>query len=90
MNSYSLQSQRDGLSKEWLGKVITEKDIDKLVELNKKNGMNIAGEGGETESLVLNAPFFKKRIVIEQSKSKWKALCVGRLVIEKAKIEEKE
>ena len=80
----------DGLSKEWLGKVITEKDIDKLVELNKKNGMNIAGEGGETESLVLNAPFFKKRIVIEQSKIQMESTCVGRLVIEKAKIEEKE
>ena len=79
----------DGLDKSWLGKIITEKDIDKLAELNNKNGMNIAGEGGETESLVLNAPFFKKRIVIEQSKIEMESSCVGRLVIEKANIKEK-
>lgn len=77
----------DGLSKEWLGKVITEKDVDKLKAIHEKNGMNIAGEGGETESLVLNAPFFKKKIVIEQSKIQMESTCVGRLIIEKARIQ---
>ncbi|MFA5888219.1 MAG: diphthine--ammonia ligase [Candidatus Nanoarchaeia archaeon] len=74
----------DGLDKSWLGRTITEKDIDKLVELNNKTSLNIAGEGGEFESLVLNAPFFKKRIVIEKSEIKMESDCVGRLIIEKA------
>ncbi|MDD4878541.1 MAG: diphthine--ammonia ligase [Candidatus Nanoarchaeia archaeon] len=77
----------DGLDKSWLGKVITEKDIDKLVKINEKNGMNIAGEGGETESLVLNAPFFKKKIIIEKAEIKMESECVGRLIIEKAALE---
>ncbi len=76
----------DGLDKSWLGRNIEMQDIDKLVKLHNKNSMNIAGEGGETESLVLNAPFFKKRIVIEKSEIKMESECVGRLVIEKAKL----
>ena len=56
-----------GLDKSWLGRVITEKDIDKLVELNKKLKLNIAGEGGEFETLVIDGPIFKKRIEITDS-----------------------
>ena len=54
----------EGLDKTWLNKTITNKEIDKLSELNKKIGLNIAGEGGEFESLVLNCPIFKKEIKI--------------------------
>jgi diphthine-ammonia ligase len=54
----------DGLNKNWLGKIITHKEIDKLVKLNEKLGLNIAGEGGEYESFVLDAPFFKQKIEI--------------------------
>jgi diphthine-ammonia ligase len=58
----------EGLDKNWLGKLITHKEIDKLVALNKKYGLNVAGEGGEYESFVLNAPFFKKKINITKAK----------------------
>ncbi|NYZ80026.1 diphthine--ammonia ligase [Candidatus Micrarchaeota archaeon] len=54
-----------GLNRSWLGRRINDKDVDALVELNKRNGLNIAGEGGEFESLVLKAPFFSKKIIIE-------------------------
>jgi asparagine synthase (glutamine-hydrolysing) len=54
-----------GLDKSWLGRRITRADVDRLVELNKTFGINIAGEGGEFESLVLDAPLFKKRIRID-------------------------
>ena len=57
-----------GFTKDLLGKIITDKDIDKLVELNKKYKINIAGEGGEFESLVLDCPLFKKEIIIKDSK----------------------
>ncbi|MBW3019360.1 diphthine--ammonia ligase, partial [Candidatus Woesearchaeota archaeon] len=57
----------EGLDKSWLGKVLTSKDADKLVELNKKIGFNIAGEGGEFETFVLDAPMFKSPLEIVKS-----------------------
>jgi len=60
----------EGLSKSWLGCVLTDKGVDKLVELNKKIGMSICGEGGEFESLVLDCPLFKKQLKIKKSKTK--------------------
>lgn len=56
----------EGLDESWLGRRITEKDVDTLAALNKKYGINIAGEGGEYESLVLDCPMFRKGIVIQQ------------------------
>ncbi|MCF7871742.1 diphthine--ammonia ligase [Candidatus Woesearchaeota archaeon] len=57
----------EGLHVGWLGEKITQNHLERLKLLNKKNGFNIAGEGGEYESLVLDAPFFKKRIEIKKS-----------------------
>lgn len=50
------------LDKEWLGRVIDEKIIKKLVGLNEKYKIHVAGEGGEFETLVLNSPMHKKKI----------------------------
>jgi len=52
------------LEKEMLGKQIDNKIINKLSELENKYKINPAGEGGETETTVLDAPFFKKEIKI--------------------------
>eukprot|EP00727_Mastigamoeba_balamuthi_P000346 m51a1_g10308 hypothetical protein (268) ;mRNA; r:79756-81206 len=38
-----------------------------LRKLEKEFGMNVCGEGGEFESLVLDCPLFKKRLVIDKS-----------------------
>lgn len=73
-----------GLDKNWLGRIITNKDIDKLVELNKKYKINIAGEGGETESLVLDCPLFKKKIVIKKAQKRMENEFTGRYVVEAA------
>ena len=54
-----------GLDKSWVGRRIAEKDVDRLVRLNEKIGLNIAGEGGEFESFVLDAPMYNKRIEIK-------------------------
>jgi len=79
----------DGLDKSWLGKRITEKTVDKLVKINKKIGLNIAFEGGEAESLVLDAPMFNKKIEIIDSEIIEENENVARLVIKKAKLTEK-
>ncbi|TGC08728.1 diphthine--ammonia ligase [Methanolobus halotolerans] len=55
-----------GLDKSWVGRRIGEKDIDRLVRLNEKIGLNIAGEGGEFESFVLDGPMYHKRIEIKE------------------------
>ncbi len=53
-----------GLNKTWLNKVITSKEVKELKKLEEKYGLNMTGEGGEYESLVLNSPDFKKEIRI--------------------------
>ncbi|MSR85889.1 diphthine--ammonia ligase [Candidatus Woesearchaeota archaeon] len=77
----------EGLDKSWLGKVLTDKDVDKLVALNKKVGLNVAFEGGEAESLVLNCPLFHKRIIIDQAEMILENSCTGRYAIQKAHLE---
>jgi diphthine-ammonia ligase len=52
------------LTESWLGKKINSNLIDKLVHLSKEYGISIAGEGGEIETTVLDAPLFKQRIDI--------------------------
>lgn len=79
----------EGLDKSWLGRILTENDVNKLVALNEKIGLNIAGEGGEFETLVLNAPMFKKRIKITSFDISSEADNTARMIIKKAKLIEK-
>lgn len=56
----------DGLDpKQWLGKIIDLELLNNLIKLNKINGVNVAGEGGEYETLVINAPYYDKEIKFE-------------------------
>jgi predicted ATP pyrophosphatase (TIGR00289 family) len=61
-----------GFDKQWLGRKINEATIEDLIELNRRYGVSLVGEGGEYETLVLNAPFFKKRIKIVDAEKVWK------------------
>jgi asparagine synthase (glutamine-hydrolysing) len=58
----------DGLTENWLDKRLEHADIDKLVLLHKKLGINVAGEGGEFETIVLDGPIFAEPIVIAAKK----------------------
>ncbi|MDO8625789.1 MAG: diphthine--ammonia ligase, partial [Candidatus Diapherotrites archaeon] len=51
-----------GLDVHWLGKHLDAGTIAELAALHKKYGINVAGEGGEYESLVLDCPQFKQKI----------------------------
>ena len=77
-----------GFSEEWLGRKIDEASIKALIELNKQYGVSLVGEGGEYETLVLDAPFFKKRIKIIEAEKIWKNQS-GYFLITKAKLENK-
>ncbi len=78
-----------GLSEEWLGKSISMADIVVLAALDKKFGFNVAGEGGEYESIVLDAPNFKTYIKILRSKKQMKNTFTGMLEIDDAVLESK-
>ncbi|MEM2112476.1 MAG: diphthine--ammonia ligase, partial [Candidatus Bathyarchaeia archaeon] len=52
------------LDRTFLGEIIDSDVIKKLEEFREKYALNPAGEGGEMETTVLDAPFFKKRIEI--------------------------
>jgi diphthine-ammonia ligase len=77
----------EGLNKEWLGRLIAQEDIMKLVELNKRVGINIAFEGGEAETLVIDGPIFKKKIVIKQAEKVMENSCTGIYRITKAELQ---
>ena len=78
-----------GFDKSWLGREINTKTLEKLVELNKRYQISLVGEGGEYESLVLDAPFFKKRIEIVEAETSYENGS-GVLVVKEAKLVDKD
>jgi uncharacterized protein (TIGR00290 family) len=60
-----------GLDQTWLGEPITPERVAKLKSLNQRYGVDMCGEGGEYESLVLDAPWFTRRIEITEAKKTW-------------------
>jgi len=61
-----------GLDQSWLGRELDPNTIDELVALGKKFRFHVGLEGGEGETLVLDAPFFKKRLEIRSAQKHWK------------------
>jgi ABC transporter with metal-binding/Fe-S-binding domain ATP-binding protein len=54
-----------GLGPEWLGRRLDRESVELLATLSERHGFNLAGEGGEYETLVLDAPFFSDSLRIE-------------------------
>lgn len=77
-----------GLDERYIGRRLDKKILNELKILKEKYGLHIAGEGGEYETLVLDAPLYRKRIVIENSKKIWEG-CSGYLVVKEFRLEEK-
>jgi diphthine-ammonia ligase len=48
----------------WLGREVDRVTLDELKAMARRHRMNPAGEGGEYETFVLDAPFFRKRIEV--------------------------
>ena len=69
----------------WLGKEIDSSTINELLLYSKKYRINPAGEGGEFESLVINAPMFSKKLEILSSKIHYSNFS-GRLEIIEAEL----
>ena len=53
------------------GRRLDESAAEDLFQLNKRYGVYIMGEGGEYETLVLDAPIYDKRISVINCKRVW-------------------
>ena len=71
----------EGLTDDWIGRELSLNSLEILDSLSKQYGFNVDGEGGEYETIVLNAPYFEKRISYEGDKQ-WDGVR-GRLIFEK-------
>jgi ABC transporter with metal-binding/Fe-S-binding domain ATP-binding protein len=60
-----------GLDGSWLGRALDEEAIRGLIGLGERYGLNVCGEGGEYESLVLDAPWFSSRLEIIEASAEW-------------------
>lgn len=79
-----------GLDRSWLGRMLDAQTIEKLKDVHRKHSINIAGEGGEYETFVMDGPIFKKRVAFEEVEKVWNnetgsgyIICKGAKLIDK-------
>ncbi len=82
MDARIIVTAADGLGENVLGKTIDEDLIRVLQAVEKKRRIHIAGEGGEYESLVFNAPFFSAPLNADGMKTEFEGM-VGRVTFER-------
>jgi len=70
-----------GLPLELLGKEVTRELVEEIVLLSRKYGFNPAFEGGEAETLVVEAPLMKRRLKV-LGRPVRTGLCSGELLVE--------
>lgn len=80
-----------GLDRSWLGRRIGEKALEGLLKLHEKYKVHVAGEGGEFETFVRDAPFFRARVVFDEVEKKWNECNYsGVLEVRRAHLEKKD
>jgi len=52
----------DGLDKSWVGRALDYNAFEELIKIRDRYKINISGEGGEYETLVVDCPLFSKAI----------------------------
>jgi ABC transporter with metal-binding/Fe-S-binding domain ATP-binding protein len=62
----------EGLSEAWLGRRLDPAAATELAALRARHGLHMGGEGGEYETLVLDAPCYQKRIEVTRATSVWR------------------
>jgi predicted ATP pyrophosphatase (TIGR00289 family) len=61
----------DGLGQEWLGRMLNREAVEKFSVLSNAKGMNVSGEGGEYETLVLDSPMHSFPLVPEDVRTEF-------------------
>jgi diphthine-ammonia ligase len=82
------QVSADGFDDSYLGARIDNAMIGRLLDLHRRKRIHLLFEGGEAETFVLDAPLFRKRIVVDRAHKDWKG-SVGRYLIDEAHLEDK-
>ncbi|MGQ0797997.1 MAG: diphthine--ammonia ligase [Methanobacteriota archaeon] len=62
----------EGFDASWLGRPWDPATIEDLRRLEARHGVHPCGEGGEFETLVLDAPFFRKAIRVDRATTSWR------------------
>jgi len=79
-----------GFDESWLGRRIDPSALSDLIKLNKKYKISLVGEGGEYETLVLDAPIFRKRLKLLEVERVWEShRHSGYLLVKSAKLVDK-
>lgn len=79
----------EGLPAEWLGERLTDAMVANIRDRSAGGPpVHVAGEGGEYETLVLDAPFFSSRIVVDEAETVRRG-AQTRWIIRKAHLEPK-
>ena len=78
-----------GLDVSWLGRELDEGAIRDLLALKERYGISLVGEGGEYETLVLDAPLYKARIELVDYEVSWDGY-TGVLRVKSARLVPKE
>jgi len=77
-----------GLDEGWLGRVLDRAASEELKGLSRRYGFDVCGEGGEMETLVLDAPWFCSRLKIVRARKIWDGVR-GRYLVEEARLNSK-
>jgi ABC transporter with metal-binding/Fe-S-binding domain ATP-binding protein len=72
LDSVIVSVSAEGLGMEWLGRKFDGECVRELAKLKGKSGISVCGEGGEFETLVLDAHFFGKRLEIVEAETEWR------------------
>lgn len=75
----------EGLDEAWLGRRMDAAAHADLQRLHERHGVHVGGEGGEYESLVLDAPLWTKRIEVVRARNEWRR-DGGAWVVEEARL----
>ena len=79
----------EGLGEEWLGVVVTREKLAELKRLAKQYRFHLGFEGGEAETLVLDMPLFRQRLVVKKARKLWRGNS-GVYIIEEAELAPKQ
>lgn len=77
-----------GLDEGWLGRALDQAASEELKRLSLRYGFDVCGEGGEMETLVLDAPWFGSRLEIVRARKIWDSVR-GRYLVEEARLNPK-
>jgi len=73
-----------GLDEGWLGRALDRAAARELRDLSWRYGFDVCGEGGEMETLVLDAPWFGSRLEVLRARKIWDGVRGSYLVEEAA------